>query len=613
MDFKTLYQLSHEYAEHALKMRPFLASEAQVKQYQMLIYHAVNALKLIKSSHQLSAEQDVIVTLELCDLLVQETYDLDLAEMYLSSVYERLYGTPLLHQKMLITSALVQVARARRSSKYFKDAQRLVTGALADLESSNSRWSLYFQFLRIELVVANTPCDPKIPKLYDALINSCETILDMQVFVICSYVCYQLSQNLTIDTVHLDTLYSFQDEKLPAQLRLWKILTELLILIHRDRNITTKLTEFKDLIAIHKRKLGNSTFSLHLDELVSISVDTPIVRYKDFKNIILLFQSVSYLTNCYDKKANFSLRFLPKIRIAAEELKQVSEAIDSELIHSRRSFYKLISELCEYYMCLESLILTGSCADIEEKSDYSLLIIAMKAQLNHDTKTALGKFSMLQGPQTSPEFQLIGLCSIFTIRIAAMSKAGGMVSFPEYQEVIELWKSINALFDSHNFQQNHIWNCTIVVLWICSHFQPFTTSKLSKEDDAGFLEKLNFYFSANSFARITKSVPEGSLQNTESAPVLKKSLLLHFLLNYLASAVLVHDLEEKCLITNTCFHLGKQQHMPLMEYTSGLSHLLNCGLAMKSKDVSITRSRLKEVVNGLLTEGFQREAAPVAK
>ncbi|SCU81508.1 LAFA_0C05424g1_1 [Lachancea sp. 'fantastica'] len=612
MDFKTLYQLSHEYADYAHKMRPFLASDAHVKQYKMLIYHAVNALKLIKSSHQLSAERDVIVTLELCDLLVQETHDLDLAEMYLSSVHERLYGTTLLHEKMLITSALVQVAKARNSAKYFKDALRLVTGALADLEMSNSRWLLYFQLQRIEIIVATTPSDPKISKLYHTLIASCEVAPDMQLFVICSYVCYQLSQNQIIDEEHLGTLRSFPDAKLPVQLKLWRKLVELLVLIYRDLNITTKLAEFKDLITTHKKKLTDSTFHLHLDESVSVSIDTPIARYKDFKNIILLFQSVSYLTNCYDKKANFSLRFLPKIRIAAEELKQQSEAVNSELVHSRKSFYKLISDLCTYYICLESLILTGSCADIEDESDYSKLVIAMKAQLTHDTERALDKFADLQHPKAALEFRMIGLCSTFTIRIAAMSRAGGTVSFPDYQAVTELWKSITSLCSSHDFHQNHIWDCTMVILWICSHFQPFTTAKLSKEDDPGFLKKLAFYFSANSFARTAKNECGGPIQNPEHGPNLKKSLLLHFLLNYLASAVLVNDLEEKCMITNTCFHLGKQQHMPLMEYTSGLSHLLNCGLAMKSKDVSITRNRLKEVVANLLNEGFQQQSTVAA-
>ncbi|SCU83682.1 LAME_0C06128g1_1 [Lachancea meyersii CBS 8951] len=609
MDSRTLYNLSSEYASHARKMRPFLSSDAHVKQYRILMYHAVNALKMIKAKHQLSIEQDVLVTLELFELLVQETHDLDLAEMYLSSVHERLYGTTLVHQKMLVTAALVRVARARRSVKHSKESLRLVTGTLVDLEPLNSRWNLYFQFLRIELLLEISPSDSKIPGLFDTLITDCDSVLNLQAFVICSYICIRLTQNQGICQAHLDKLGALKSQKLPIQLRLWSSLVELLVLIYRDLNITTKLSEFKDLVATHKKELKDSTFHLRLDDQISISVDTPIVRYKDFKNIILLFQSVSYLTNCYDKKANFSVKFLPKIQQAANELKNISEPVNLELSDSRKCFYMLIVDLCNYYMCLESLILTGSCADIESDSAYAILIKAMKAQLRRDTPTALENYSLLNTQKNAPEFKLIGLSSMFAVKVANMSKVGGTVSFPEYNEVTELWECIEKLFSSHSFHENHIWQCTIIILWLCSHFQPFTSAKLFKDnDDASHLERLKFYFSANSFARAGKSSSHNSatVDGKEAAPVLKKSLLLHFLLNYLACAIIVHDLEEKCVITNACFHLGKQQHMPLMEYISGLSHLLNCGLAMKGKDVSLTRSKLKEAVKKLVISGFEQ-------
>ncbi|SCU99785.1 LANO_0F03642g1_1 [Lachancea nothofagi CBS 11611] len=608
LSLEKLYSLSHEYSSHARKMAPFLASDAQIKQYRTLIYHAIGALQTIKAQFQLSAEQDVLITLELCDLLTQETNDLDLAEMYLSSVHERLYGTELLHQKMLVASALIKVARARKSTKHSKSALRIASATLKDLENYHSPWTQYFLLLRIELMIDTSPLDSRISELYNELITNCDSVTAFQTYVICSYICYCFYQHQNVNQEHLDTLAQLNKTELPTQLRLWKNLIDLLLLIYRDQNITSKLSEFKDLVAAHKKELTNSTFFIRLDDRVIISLDTPIVRYKDFKHVILLFQSVSYLTNCYDKKANFSVKYLPKVRKAASELLSSPEEIDMGLTNIRRAFYKQIIDLSNYYSCLESLILTGDCLDIEGDSDYAILVKAMKLQLRRDTKAALESYLALQDSKRSPEFQLIGLCSEFAISTATMSRTGGTVPFHEYQKVDNIWNSIEKLFKTHSFSENHIWRCTLVVLWICGHFQPFTNAELSKSNDSDYLEKLRLYYTANSFARLATHSPQKpkDTHKNDLAPVLKKSLLLHFLLNYLSSAIVVHDLEEKCLISNSCFHLCKQQHMPLMEYIAGLSHLLNCGLAMKSKDVSITRNKLKCSVQKLLTVGFEQ-------
>lgn len=602
------YRLSHEYSDCARRCVGKICSEKQLSQYRTLIFHAIQALHRVKE-FQLSAEQDAVVTLELCDLLVEETHDLDVAETYLSSIKERLVGTDLLHEKMLVESALVKVARMRGSLVHSKDALRNVNATLDILGTTSSAWELYFSLLRIELIMEITPSDSRISKLFDQLIMQSSEVKGFQMFVLCSHVSYCLDQHVAAHGEYLNMLSQIDAAEVPPALSLWKHLIELLHLIYQDHNITSKLSEFKNFVAAHKKDLTSSTFCIKLSEEVVISLTTPAIRYKDFKNIILLFQSVSYLTNCYDKKANFSTKFLPKVSSAVKDLINFTESTSALGLNNQRSFYKQILTLCHYYTCLESLILSGNCDEIHDNSDYGILVEAMRLQLKRETSCALKKYEQLSSIKRAAEFQLIGLFACFVIKSAVMSRSMGTVPFDEYQKVSEIWDRITKLFKGHAFNENHIWRCTLTVVWIASHYQPFTNAELSRGDDTGHLDKLKWYYSTNSFAGPTRN-SLGDEESTKQAPVLKKSLLLLSLLNYLAGAIIVNELDEKCRISNSCFHLGKQQQMPLMRYVAGLSHLLNCGLAMKSKDVAITRSGLNELVSTLLKSGFEQAQNP---
>lgn len=601
------YRLSHEYSEHAHQLLRDVSTEQQVQQYQTLIYHAIHALICTKEQFQLSAEQDVTVTLELCNLLVQETVEFDLAETYLSSVKERLHATDLLHEKMLVEEALVRVAKMRGSSQHLKDSLRNVNATLSDLDGSNSAWHLYFSFLRIELISMISPSDQRILRLFEELIQSSRDAPPFHLFIMCSYLGYCLDQHLSVPMHYLQELATLSDSEAPPPLKLWKHLIELLVLMQTDSNITGKLSEFKEFVTIHKKVLTSPSFNLRLDNKVEITLNSLVFRYKDFKNIILLFQSISYLTNCYDKKANFSTRFLPKVKKAATELLDSAEDANILAINNMRSFYKRMLDLCHYYTCFEGLILEGVCEEVTDETEYAALINAMKLQLAKNSEGALQAYSKIIDSKFSAEFRLIGMLNCFVIKVATMSKHGGTVAFDEYQKVNEIWASITDLVDSHEFRMNQTWQCTLVVIWIATHFHPFTNAQLSRENDADYLEKLKWFHSANSYCKIASSSSHGSVNNEEKpkAPALKKALLLLFLLNYIAGATVVHDLGEKCQISNACFYLGQQQQMPLMRYLAGLSHLLNCGLAMKSKDVAITRSKLKELVENLLKSGFE--------
>ncbi|CUS21230.1 LAQU0S02e08988g1_1 [Lachancea quebecensis] len=601
------YRLSHEYSEHAHKLIGNVNTEEQVQQYQTLIYHAIHALICAKEQFQLSAEQDVVVTLELCNLLIQETVELDLAETYLSSVKERLHATDLLHEKMLVEEALVRVARMRGSSQHIKDSLRNVNAALSDLDGLSRSWYLYFSFLRIELISMVSPSDQRILRLFEELIQKSEGIPPFHLFIICSYLCYCLDQHLSVPMHYLQELATLSESEVPPPLKLWKHLIELLVLMQTDSNITGKLSEFKEFVTVHKKGLTNPSFRLRLDDRVEITLESLVFRYKDFKNVILLFQSVSYLTNCYDKKANFSTKFLPKVQKAAKELLDSTGATSALGINNMRFFYEQMLDLCHYYTCLEGLILEGACAEVTGETEYTALINAMRLQVAKNSEGALKAYSKMIDSKVSVEFRLIGLLNSFVIKVATMSKNGGTVAFDDYQNVNEIWASITALADAHEFRMNQTWQCTLVVIWIATHFHPFTNAQLSRENDADYLEKLKWFHSANSYCKLASGSTHEHFKDEvkPKAPTLKKALLLLFLLNYVAGATVVHDLGEKCQISNACFYLGQQQQMPLMRYLAGLSHLLNCGLAMKSKDVAITRSKLKELVDFLLKSGFE--------
>ncbi|SCW04321.1 LAFE_0H10968g1_1 [Lachancea fermentati] len=602
----TLYALSHEYSDHAHKIAGSVSTEDEMRQYYTLISMSIKALQAIKEQFQLTAEQDVVVTVELSDLLIKETHNLDLAEMYLSSVRERLRETTLFHEKMLIEFFLFRVAKARDDSRYTREAIRNLTNLLEMLETTNSPWSDVFRFTYIQFCEREEKPGHVAAKYLEVLERT-KVHKALHSFLLCRYVCFCLENWIEIRDDLLTELLAIENsEDLPIQLILWKQFVELLVLIFKDENITSKLSDFKTILSSHKKELLASHFELSVSPEIIITVESPILQYADVKNILLFLQSVSYLTNCYDKRTNFSTKFIPKVKKTTNELIKAPHSSSLSDQGSRCSFYERLLELCAFYESLEGLILHANCEEQSIPNKYKPLVDGMKYQLELDSQKALAKFSEISNFEKDPELELITLCNVFNIHLGTISAAGQNVSLDQYKIANDTWDRIQKIYQGYGFDQNHIWRCTITILWITSHFEPFTNVQLAKTDNEPYMDQLKWYYLGNRLSGGGSGDGNNEESNTviDKSPPLKKSLLLHFLLNYLAGSMVVHDLQEKCQVSNTCFHMGKQQAMPLMRYLAGIWNLINCSLAMKGKDVAVTKAKLSSLVQKLLESGF---------
>lgn len=146
--------------------------------------------------------------------------------------------------------------------------------------------------------------------------------------VMCSFINYCLDEGISIPADMW--VYFSEMDTAHVKLKIWKILLELLVLIFKDINITDKLTELKSFFDNNKDKIDSPLESIHLFDTVSLKLDFPVFGYKDVKNLLLFFQSVSYLPNCFDKRSNFSVKFLPKtISTTGKLLSSLDENVHS--------------------------------------------------------------------------------------------------------------------------------------------------------------------------------------------------------------------------------------------------------------------------------------------
>lgn len=610
-----IYQLSQEYISHAHKLSHAVETESQLQQYCTLISQGIKGLTYIKEGFQLNTEQDVKLTLELSNLLLQETHNVDMAEMYLSSCRERLLrSTSLFHEKMYVEFMLYYTVPLVRAENYhYKLAVKNVNKLIQTLgELDSIHWANLFKYVRIELLLRQGKTDRVISLLNDLLHS---TDGDFRDFLLVTMVNYSLDQYLPIDEVILQQLSAIGEQNI--QLYMWKLLLELLVLIHRDENVADKLNQFKDLFSNYKDKLNSNSFSVELSPGIVLTLEQPFLEYKDVKNVLLLFQSCSYLVNCYDKRASFSTKFLPKVRKACEELtrsKSMRGFTTSVMaIDMKRLFYNRIIQLCDFYQSLEAIILHGKVTTIELKpqTSYAMLIQAMKYQLSGSSDIAQQAYiQLLKKKSCSTELRLIALINSYVIYLAHISNAKSTEDLNQLTQYANDTSShINKIMQYYSFKENHILQCTVILVWIMAHFEPFTKNPMGSAGESDYLNKLSWYYSSNRLIiPETNTVPtleqSGNPVPLHGSPKLKKALLLHFLLNYLSGSILVHDLQEKCNLSNACFHMCKQQYMPLMRYISGIWNLMNCTLAMRGRDVAITRAKLEDLVKELSHSNF---------
>lgn len=585
-----IYQISKQYINTAHEIVSEIKTEHDLRQYYTLINQAIRCLRYLKDGRfQLSVEQDFQVTTDLAELLIDETYRFDIAEEYLSALKERLRTTTWMNEQMFVEYLLLyKIPAAKNDSVHTKIAERNLTKLINSLDTP--LWRVLFQYLLLEIESRN---DHKI-KDYRAILFIIQKHKDFHYVVMCSLVNYCLNTGSNIPEDIWSAFIQITSEN--PKLQLWKLILELLVLIYQDINITDKLEEFKLFFENHKSELDKPVMPIKLFDNVSLQLHLPTFNYKDSKNLLLFFQSVSYLPNCYDKRTNFSTRFLPKVtkttKALAESLKCKCALSKFDSVHR---FYNNLLSLVDFYQACESIILYGNASSNHIKFPYKTLVGAWNSQLKGDVDSAASLFEMLATQDhLGIEFKMIALLHLYSINLAAISEKGQDPSiFSQLSDKLNgIMKKLEDLMSISIYGQSDVWRCTTLLLISMGVFEPFNGHPLTQNQDPQILKELEVYFRSNSFVSLESS------EEHESKKI-KKSLLLHLWLNYVAGSTIVSDLEKKCVISSTCFNLAKQQHLPHLRYILGIWNLINGTIAMKNKEVAITKAKLEQLVKEL--------------
>lgn len=622
---EVVYQLSHEYLDHAYMVARNVKTEEQLKQYYTLISMSIRALQHIKCVFPLSVDQDAKLTIELVELLLSETHSLDLAESYLSSMRERLNHVQisttsgsLLPEKMRCEFLSLYTLPMNRNSKFhYRIAQRNceeLIQYLAELKNvgeTNKVWLEIFQY--VDVWLSSKLGKHSLAKAgFHDLSQKQGGSIQWQAFLRICHFNYLLDKRFPVPQVTLEQIKSIKCAEVGAKLFGWKLILELTLQIYEDKNISEKLSQFKEFFADNKDFLNDTSDScvIEVGANISLSLKLPSVfQYKDMKNILLLIQSVSYLVNCYDVKANFSTRFLPKVLSTTKKLEKSVSEIENRSLHyyaSKIHYYQSVLSLAEFYIIWEKLLLNSDFQILQSISTTSPycpnLLGAMLSQIDEDKPDleVCHDYLKITVSNTSSESKLIALLNIYVIRASLISR--DIQREENLSHCNELWLHITKILRETDLQNNTTWDCTVTILWIMSHFEPFTSNPMPAGDEerSKHIEILRKYYSANKLLQ-THSKASATTSDVEigkgNAFKLKKSLLMQILLNYLGGRLLEQDLETICQISGICFRLAKQSNMLILCYITGLWHLTNCTVAMKNKEVTIITAKLDTIVS----------------
>lgn len=608
-----IYHLSKQYALTAHDVASEIQTESELRQYFTLINQAIRCLRYLKDGgFQLSLEQDFQITCDLAWLLIEETHRLDLAEQYLSSLREKLQNTTWINEKMYTDYLLLcKIPLMKNDGAQSKVIVKNLGKLISSLDSS--LWKVLFEYFRLQLI----PIKERKVSDYRNIIYVVKPHKQFHFVVMCSFINYCLDSCSHIP----DDLWS-DFEKLESdipKLQIWKFLLELLVLIVQDINITDKLSEMKLFFDANKEKLDNPLEPIVLFESISLKLDLPVFGYSDVKNLLLFFQSVSYLPNCYDKRSNFSIKFLPKTAANTEKLIQsLQEKCSLTKLNTIHKFYHTLLELVKFYQACESIILKGTVSDISIGAPYCHLLSAWECHIRGDTESASNIYlKILEEPTQNPEMILISIIHLYALTLAQISEcekgSPDLASLTQKADI--LLNQLNSLLESSIFNRSTVWKCTKLLLTIMGKFEPFTQNPQASTNTSVLLNELQQYFEGNSLLGPNDSTEgNGTGTNTEAVtdtmtgkeihvsntPVkIKKSLLLHIWLNYISGSMLVNELDKKCILSSTCFKLAKQQYLPYLRYLVGIWNLMNNTIAMNSKEVALTRARLNQIVKSI--------------
>ena len=609
-----LLRISEECKNLAHQNAGKINNETQLQQYYTLIKTSIQALIDIKNNYSLTIIQDTEITFQLVGLLLEETTDCELAETYLSSLRQRLQNykngsdhTYMQYWLRVEFIALYDVSIKRNSKFQYRVALNNCTDLIQYLQSISKdneqvqKWCQVFQLVEIWLCIALNR-SKKVEELWKVLLEDSKKFENdkWHGLVMIYYADWLLKQKQIIP----DTIMTELDEKCTAEtcgpeLYVMKLLLSLIDKIFKDGNITDILTQFKQFFEIYKEQLNEvSIITINLDENISIIFKhSTLFQYKNLKTILLFFQSVSYLVNCYDDSANFSVKFLPRVKKnLIKELHSDKHSDTPQSMESRDNtqmwFTKLL-KLTDFYKIWERLILKSHISerDLEKEPLYNDLLKIMHDQevLESEDGIIAEEYYNLSQNSTSNEVKIISLMNSYTILVSRINQSDDNLRQSLIVRCENIWHEIE---NTRNNGNNTIWNCTIVILWIISHLEPFTWTPLPSNDElrSKYLNELQKYYDNN------RLIDQNDNETPDKQYKLKKSLLLQVMINYLGGRLLETNLEKITEISNKCLQITKGQKMPYIRYVIGLWHLMNCTISMNSKEVIITKAKIESIL-----------------
>lgn len=656
-----LWELHEEYVTCAHNCVSKVQNRDQLRQYYQLIGAGVTCLVTIKEKYSLSMEHDAQVTLALVSLLVDETADYDAAEMYISSLQERLkndkYSDDLEVYRLVCHFMNFYTIPLKRKSQFhmniaLKNCNELVTYMENALESGSmqpySEWLVVFKFVVLTLSIL-TNKHGRLHERYKELIEYENVPKIWKYILVLHYVDYRLKQRKPIEQDILSSLSEITVETAGAKLYAWRLISELLMDIYNDRNITEQLNRFKLFFKECKDKLDGS-LEVNVDSKAKLQLKLePIFHYKDLKNILLLLQSVSYLLNGYDKKANFSIKFLSKVQTTTQLLLEGirNDSANSILtVDNKVSWYTTILKYVSFYKLWDYVLLKGitheykrNCLEIPQKDHQLFLeLIGRQSKLtstggSEELQQLTEQYTDLAGDSSVHyEVKLSSLLNCYIILSSLVSE--DIDKAKNISRCNDVWMSIQSIFDNCDLRDNSLWNVTILMVWIISHFEPFTANPLPSTDEekSSKLEAFKGYYQNNKYNVIDKK--DAGMHNNLKV---KRGLLLHVLLNYIGARLFEQDLEEMTKISERCFRMAnisiedasyskKSSKQPrvgslnttdieeseidhptnmnvegnqgiwAIRYIMGLWSLMNYTVGMRQKEVIYTRNKLSRII-----------------
>lgn len=447
---------------------------------------------------------------------------------------------------------------------------------------------------------------------------------DWNSIVILYYYNFLLNNNF-LPSNHIDiNLLNSIDNNL---LIIWKLLLDLITTIKLNSNINNIIKKIQKILS-NSNTISNNSSLLTIIFNDSITINLNLFTIFDFnilKNLLLFYQSINYLTisNSYNDNLNFLNKINNKKKIfnlitknysQSNKILRVKRPRFSIYYYDKRFYWlKSFKKLTDFYIIWQNLILNDNNNNIidlisnyenENKNTIDSLLLSTisnqfnKNKLNYNINSILSNYNKIITNINTPIdikiFSLLNYYLILSSQINLIKNNDKNLLSDKINKTNEIWLIlINLIDNNYNFKNNNL-SVTILIIWISTHFEPFTSNPMPCSDTEKDVNLNNFkkFYLNNSFLITTNDN-----NNIENSFKIKKSIFLQILINFLGCRLFEHDINKICKISNYCFQLSiKFNFNSIFTYINGLWHLINSTSAMKKNDVLDTKEKLKKIL-----------------